>query len=195
MMKNGIKSFIRTVALVGGLLLTTSSDVNSVSGMPTEHIMISTSEAKVVAKVVEKKTKLHAKELVSKAINYAKEGNFLGGFKLYTKVDTTLTPKFKDALSDYRGPGVKVNSLRRHFNKHSDHFSGNAADFEFSNEMIQYLVSEDGQNWLVAWNLYFFIEGRPGSRKVAKYLSDPITKPYVFFNKSATGNHIHLGMR
>jgi hypothetical protein len=38
----------------------------------------------------------------------------------------------------------------------------------------------------------FYIEGRPGSRKVKSYLTDPTTSKFVFFNPKASGDHIHL---
>lgn len=40
----------------------------------------------------------------------------------------------------------------------------------------------------------FYIEGRPGSRKVAKYLDNAATREYVFFNPKATGDHIHVAV-
>jgi len=121
-----------------------------------------------------------------------KNGTFFG-FIVYTPVDTSVAESFKIALEDYRGPQVKVSSLRRHYNQKSDHFHGKAVDLEFSKDLIDWLVSEDGQVWLSAYNLYFYIEGKPGSSKVKRYLSDPQTAKYVFFNENATGNHIHVG--
>lgn len=58
--------------------------------------------------------------------------------------------------------------------------------------MIEYLVSEEGQLWLKAHNLMFYIEGKPGCKKVSKYLYDPKCACYVFFNPHATGAHIHV---
>lgn len=73
-----------------------------------------------------------------------KDGTFMG-FILYTPVDTTLTPGFKAAIASYSGPKVKVNSLKRRYNVHSDHFHGNAADLEFSSDLIEWLVSTNGK--------------------------------------------------
>lgn len=124
--------------------------------------------------------------------NVCKSGTFFG-FILYTPVDTTLTQEFKIALEDYKGPQVKINSLKRHYNRKSDHYWGKAVDLEFSQDLINWLISEDGQTWLIAYDLHFYIEGKPGSQKVRKYLKDPATASYVFFNPEATGNHVHIG--
>jgi hypothetical protein len=106
-------------------------------------------------------------------------------------VDTTICNTFKSALATYSGPTVKINSLRRHTNKASAHYHGKAADFELSDNLVQWLLSSEGAQWIKDHNLMFYIEGKPGSKKVAKYLKGP-TKEFVFFNPEATGDHIHL---
>lgn len=83
--------------------------------------------------------------------------------------------------------------MRRSHNHKSQHYVGKAVDFEFSHSLIDYLVSESGKAWLAAHNLMFYIEGRPGSSKVAKYLKNPVTREFVFFNPNATGDHVHVG--
>ena len=87
---------------------------------------------------------------------------------------------------------MRVNSLKRHFNCKSDHYRGKAVDLELSHELIEWLISEDGRSWLSGHNLMFYIEGKPHSPKVAKYLKDERTREFVFFNPRATGNHIHI---
>ena len=54
-------------------------------------------------------------------------GNFLG-FLLYTPVDTTVSKELIAVMSTYKGPTAKVNSLRRHYNKTSEHYHGKAVD-------------------------------------------------------------------
>lgn len=114
----------------------------------------------------------------------------IGLFKLYTPVDTMISDQLRTAITEYCGPSVKVNSMRRHGTK-SDHCKGRAIDLEFCDVLIEYLVSADGQKWLQDHNLIFYIEGRPGSRKVANY-NKGIYKEFVFFNPRATGDHIHI---
>lgn len=120
-----------------------------------------------------------------------KDGTFFG-FVLYTPVDTSICRKFALALSDYSGPKVRVNSIRRHSNRHSDHYHGKAVDFELSNDLVSWLLSPMGKEWCTKHSLHFYIEGKPGSRKVKSYLSDPIASKHIFFNPLATGDHIHL---
>lgn len=120
-----------------------------------------------------------------------KDGTFLG-FLLYMPVDTNISNDLRSALAAYSGPQVKINSLRRNWNTNSDHERGRAVDLEFCPRLIEYLVSEDGQQWLASNSLSFYIEGKPGSSRVANYLADNRTRPYVFFNPLATGNHVHI---
>lgn len=114
----------------------------------------------------------------------------LFGFILYTPVDTTMKSEFRLALQEYTGPAVKINSLKRHGTR-SAHCKGLAVDLEFSPQLIDYLVSEEGQVWLKNHSLMFYIEGKPGSRKVRSYQRD-VYAEYVFFNPEATGDHIHI---
>jgi hypothetical protein len=120
-----------------------------------------------------------------------KTGTFLG-FLLAEPLDTTVSKELKKALLAYSGPSVKINSLRRHYNPSSEHYHGNAVDLAWCEETIAYLLSEDGKKWLADHKLLMYIEGRPGSKKVKKYTSDPDSSRYVFFNPRATGDHIHL---
>lgn len=66
------------------------------------------------------------------------------GFKLRGLVNTKISERLKLALADYSGPKVGINSLRRFWSKSSDHYTGNAVDFEFKHELIEWLVSEEG---------------------------------------------------
>lgn len=111
---------------------------------------------------------------------------------LYMPVDTSIATSFKEVLLSYAGPKVRVNSLKRGYNRSSQHYHGKAVDFEFSSELIDYLVSDAGQQWLIRHNLTFYIEGKPGSGRVAKYYQRAQYKRFVFFNPLATGDHVHI---
>lgn len=94
-------------------------------------------------------------------------------------------------MQDYKGPTVKVNSLRRNWNHSSEHYHGRAIDLELSHDLITYLTSTEGKRWLDTHQLMFYIEGRPGSKRVKAYEKEE-TAQYVFFNPRATGDHIHI---
>lgn len=129
------------------------------------------------------------KEVKAKKTSYlCKEGMFFG-FLLYTPVDTSICPQFRMALADYTGPTVKVNSLRRYGTK-SEHCKGRAVDLELTQELVFYLTSDAGKQWLETHNLSFMIEGKPGSRRVKKYVGG--YSQFVFFNPKATGDHVHI---
>lgn len=112
-------------------------------------------------------------------------------FIVWTPVDTSISKELREALSSYAGPVVKINSLKRYGSK-SKHCHGNAADLELTHVLVEYLLTDEGQQWLSEHKLEFYIEGKPGSRKVKKYTVDPRTEDYVFFNTNATGDHIHI---
>ena len=123
--------------------------------------------------------------------NVCKDGTFLG-FILYTPVDTTIAPDFREALAEYSGPTVRVNSVKRNWSTKSMHYHGKAIDLELSYELVTYLVSEDGKTWLKNHDLIFYIEGRPGSKRVASYYAYEEARKYIFFNENATGDHVHI---
>jgi hypothetical protein len=120
---------------------------------------------------------------------------FFMGFKLESSCDTNVSEQLKAALTDYSGPDIMITSLKRHYNRKSKHFCGNAVDLQFRHELIEWLVSEDGQRWLSAHNMLFYIEGRPGSRKLIRYKSDKIYSKYILENPHATGDHIHINIK
>lgn len=127
--------------------------------------------------------------------HFQKTGSEFMNFKLLGRCDTNISKRLKDALNTYTGPNIKITSLRRHFNRKSQHFHGNAVDMEFSHELIEYLVSNEGQEWLDFNNLMFYIEDVPGSRLLVRYQSDEKYAKYVFENPNATGEHIHIGIK
>lgn len=126
--------------------------------------------------------------------NYCSKGTFLG-FVLYTRVDTTICPKFREILSSYNGPKVKLNSLRRHNDRGSRHYHGQAVDLELKNELVNFLISDEGQRWLDSHDLMFYIEGNPRKRTRVSQFESGETGRYVFWNKRATGDHVHLALK
>ena len=126
--------------------------------------------------------------------NYCSKGTFLG-FVLYTKVDTTICPKYRDILSSYSEPKVKLNSLRRHNDRGSRHYHGQAVDLELKHELVHFLISDEGQRWLGANNLMFYIEGNPNRKTAVQKYEEGETGKYVYWNRRATGDHIHLALK
>ena len=190
-MKNGIRRMIYRTILIGVTTLLCSAQVNSV-GMPIDLACIE--EAKVEAGIKEVKKNSKPIHKRSKISSWVRGGEFLGFQLQQIRIDTSVTEGLKAALLMYSGPAATISSLKRHYNCKSDHYHGNAVDFAWCDVVINYLISDEGQAWVKAHGLYFFIEGRPGSRKVAAYLKNEVAAKHVFFNPSATGNHIHLGV-
>jgi hypothetical protein len=86
-----------------------------------------------------------------------------------------------------------VNSAKRDGNPFSRHYTGNAIDihFECGDEFLNWLDSTDGRNWLIQYQLYFYIED--------SYSSSKFLAPWrlrlgenIFVNPKATGPHVHL---
>ncbi len=138
--------------------------------------------------------KVEVKVVVKKQTSRRVRGSFMG-FKLETSCDINVSEQLTAALLDYSGPEIMITSLKRHFNRKSKHYCGNAVDMQFRHELIEWLVSEDGQRWLSDHNMLFYIEGRPGSRKLVRYKSDVVYAKYVLENPHATGDHIHINIR
>ncbi len=65
-------------------------------------------------------------------------------------------------------------------------------DFDLSDDLVDFLVSEGGQKWLKDHGLKMYIEGRKGCSEVNKYALRDDCKPFIFFNPRATGPHIHV---
>lgn len=124
-----------------------------------------------------------------------KAAEFLG-FKLEkSSLDTNIHVELEEALQDFTGPKVLITSLRRHkWNPESKHRSGRAVDFQFSHELIEWLVSEDGITWREKYGLTFYIEGQPGSSELKRYKSDEKYNKFVFENRYATGDHVHINL-
>lgn len=67
------------------------------------------------------------------------------GFVLYRGVNTQITEELEAALKSYNGPKALITSLRRNWGTKSDHECGRAVDFDLSEELVDFLVSEDGK--------------------------------------------------
>lgn len=136
---------------------------------------------------------LHLSEVVIKAKKPIRRSEFLG-FKLQTNaINTRIHGTLEKALLDYNGPKVPISSLRRHGTV-SKHCCGKAVDFAWSQELIDYLVSEEGTAWRVAHGINFYIEDKPGSKKLTPYKNNPTYNKFVFENARASGPHIHLNL-
>lgn len=117
------------------------------------------------------------------------------GFNLLGRCDVNVSSLLKEALTTFPGPKVRITSLRRNWNSNSQHNHGKAVDMEWSEELIDFLVTEEGSTWLSSHNMMFYIEDRPGSVKLRKYKQDPKYSEFVFENPHATGPHVHLGLK
>jgi len=142
-------------------------------------------------RLIHPKTFHSPKNNKSSKLQVCKSGEFFG-FLLYGRVKVDIHEDLEAALSNYCGPKVKITSLRRNWRGNSKHNHGKAVDFELNHELITYLCSEQGLDWLEEHDLKFYIEGKPKSKKIKAYESDPVYGRYVFFNKHATGDHVHM---
>jgi len=118
-------------------------------------------------------------------------GTFLG-FALWGTKNTNIHDDLEEALISYSGPKVKITSLRRHWGTSSKHECGKAVDMEFCHDLIDWLVSEQGQSWCETHNLKFYIEAKPKAKVLQPYKSSEVYAAYVFENPHATGPHIHI---
>lgn len=126
-----------------------------------------------------------------------KSTSFLG-FTLQKNLNTAVDNRLKEALIEFKTlnvPTVIISSLVRHkWNPKSKHRTGKAVDFEFNHELIDWLVSEEGQIWINKYGITFYIEDKPGSKALIPYLKNSKYSKYVFENKYATGKHIHINI-
>jgi len=130
-------------------------------------------------------------EVVIKARSYYRT-SFLG-FRLQQKLNTRVSTTLREALLDYREPKVPISSLRRH-GTNSKHCCGKAVDFQWSKELINYLITPEGTAWRDKYGFTFYIEATPGSACLVPYKNDTNYSKYVFENPNATGPHIHLNL-
>lgn len=117
------------------------------------------------------------------------------GFKVLGRVNASISAQLDAALASYTGPNVSITSLRRYWNNKSAHRHGNAVDFEWSPELIKWLETPEGVNWLTTNNLMYYIEAKPGTKVLQPYKQDSISSQYVFENPNATGPHVHIQIK
>ncbi len=120
------------------------------------------------------------------------------GFQLQKGLDTSVESKLKEALTELRdlgAPNVRISSLKRHkWNPKSKHRCGKAVDFEFSHDLIVWLVGETGSQWRAKYGITFYIESKPHDKTLIPYKENTSTAKYVFENPFATNDHIHLNI-
>lgn len=158
----------------------------------------SESNANVMSYVapIEKEYTMTLKEVVITAKKLGKKTAEFMGFKLEkASLDTNIHDRLEEALQDFTGPKKMITSLKRHkWNPKSKHRSGQAVDFEFSRELIEWLVSDAGAEWREKYGLTFYIEGQPGSQKLQRYKHDEKYSKFVLENQYATGDHVHINL-
>lgn len=113
-------------------------------------------------------------------------------FAMRGGVDPRISPRMLLALVEYQGPSILVSSAKRHTNKRSQHFYGDAIDISklSSKAFVSYLRSNKGMKWLEEHNLDYYIE----DTKYSSFL-ESLSGPKVFVNPFATGPHIHLYLK
>lgn len=124
-----------------------------------------------------------------------RRGKEYKGFTLIGNVVTSnISKRLDNALEDYTGPdkGKRITSLWRAWNTTSMHGKGRAVDLAWDEELIDWLVSPEGESWMHKHGITMFIEGKPGSRNVAKYKNISPYNKYTYENRHATGDHVHI---
>jgi len=178
---NDLKNFLTRSAFLVGMILLPSISSNS-----NAVLRAAPHAAEILLEPI---------TISAKRITRTKE---FAGFKLQGSLDTSVDEKLVYALQAYKelgAPDVEISSLKRHkWNPKSKHRLGKAADFEFSPEMIDWLVSEKGIYWRERYGITFLIEARPGAKILKSYLQDKKYSEFVFQNPSATGPHIHINI-
>ena len=116
------------------------------------------------------------------------------GFRVASNVDRYLHSSLCSALKSYTGPGsVLITSMRRKYCTHSKHSTGQAIDINMDKHgrnMLEWLVTNEGQNWLESHQLSFYVEDKPKSRRLDEFRER--FSEYIFENRRATGLHIHM---
>jgi len=102
------------------------------------------------------------------------------------RVNMKISPELRLALSSCTFTGqCRVTSAFRPWSSKSLHSKGRAIDIEWNSEgkyLLTWLETTEGSSWLKNNNLDFYLENIYEMRNHAKY----------FYNKKASGPHIHL---
>ena len=85
--------------------------------------------------------------------------------------------------------------MKRSFNPKSQHYHGNAIDIRFDKdgkELLHWLESDDGQQWMDDYHLTYLLEFTGNSRSY-RYWKKRSSKAMI--NPHATGTHIHIQIK
>lgn len=132
----------------------------------------------------------------NRKINKSKKSSIMSfeGFRVASNVDRYLHSSLCKALKSYNGPGsVLITSMRRLYCKHSKHSTGEAIDINMDKHgrnMLEWLISPEGLEWLQDHKLSFYVEDKPRSCRLDEF-RDRFSE-YIFENRRATGLHIHM---
>lgn len=131
---------------------------------------------------------------MSKAPKSYDPPSILGKFSIRAS-DKRVDRLMFEALATYNGPSCTITSMRRLSNPASKHFSGKAVDIKITDELIEYLTSDDGRKWLAMYGLDFYIEDNRKSSRLRRYLDNPLTRPHCKVIPWASGLHVHLYLK
>jgi len=93
------------------------------------------------------------------------------------------------ALLEYEGPPGLITSNQRFWNSYSMHLFGKAVDIRWNWNIITYLGSKEGQEWLKRNKLKVYIERHYFPSSIKKAIPDNLRK---YPNRRATAPHIHI---
>lgn len=103
---------------------------------------------------------------------------------------------FLKKLQTYSGPTMIVTSMTREDNLHSNHHDGNAIDLRLDHEVVSYLCSREGKEWMREHSLRLLIEGNSNDkRSLSRYTKSRKYRKFVMLNPKASGKHLHLAYK
>ncbi len=142
------------------------------------------------SKISKRATKVeHKRKIVRSSL-------FLDNFRIASSVDRYLSQGLHKALDEYSGPGEPlITSMRRAHCKSSKHAHGKAIDVNMDRhgqEMLKWLRTTEGKEWLTKYNIAFVLEDKPNSKRLQPYLSDSTYQQVILKNRHATGLHLHI---
>jgi len=107
-------------------------------------------------------------------------------------INNDIHSGLRAAFVSYSGPQLMITSLKRGFNKGSQHFHGKASDFELDFRVVKYFESLEGRNWLSENKLTYIIEFPNESSHYFRWKG---RYEKVIKNVKATAPHIHLQIK
>lgn len=109
---------------------------------------------------------------------------------LYEKkssAERKLSKNLTEALSEYMGANLRITSgYRSNGWSRSKHRHGNAIDVKYDTQVVDYLLSPEGEKWLKNNNLSFFIEQKYSISLPKQY------RKHFRVIKWATSLHLHI---